>query len=120
MPADVTYDFTSTGRMPHMHRVFQVKLLGELRKIVRVGVHVVALPGLRGTAVASPVVRDNAISALSEEEHLGVPVVRRQRPAMAENDWLPLPPVLLEDCRAIFGRNRCHRKLSFGVVSKYG
>src|SRR5260370_15544255 len=120
MSTEVACGFTATGRVPHMDRVLQVKLLGELREIVRVGVHVVAVPGLRGTAVASPVVRDNAISALSEEQHLGVPVVRRQRPAVAENDWLPPAPVLVEDCRAIFGRNRCHRKLSFRVVSKCG
>src|SRR5216684_4358609 len=118
MSTEVACDFTSTGRVPHMDRVFQVKLLGELREIVRVGVHFVAVPGLRGTAVASPVVRDDTISALSEEQHLGVPVVRRQRPAVAENDRLPLPPVLVEDCRAIFGPYRCHRKLSFRVVSK--
>src|SRR5258708_11403977 len=54
MSTEVACDFTSTGRVPHMDRVFQVKLLGELREIVRVGVHVVAVPGLRGTAVASP------------------------------------------------------------------
>src|SRR6266851_1163181 len=120
MSTEVACDFTSTGRVPHMDRVFQVKLLGELREIIRVGVHVVAVPSLRGTAVASPVVGDDAISELPEEQHLGVPVVRRQRPAVAENYWLPLPPVLVEDCRAIFGRNRCHRKLSFGVVSKCG
>src|SRR5258708_12492312 len=102
MSTEVACDFTSTGRVPHMDRVFQVKLLGELREIVRVGVHVVAVPGLRGTAVASPVVGDDAISELPEEQHLSVPVVRRQRPPVAETDWLPLPPLLAKICPPFF------------------
>ena len=33
----------------------------------------------------SPVVRDNAIAVLAEEQHLGVPVIRTERPTVAED-----------------------------------
>jgi len=56
----------------------------------------------------SPVVRDNAIAVLAEEQHLGVPVIRTERPTVAEDYRLSLSPVLVEDCRAIFGREKYH------------
>src|SRR5262245_26302512 len=71
-------------------------------------VHVVAVGGLRGAAMAAPVVRDNPIALLKKEEHLCVPVVRRQRPAVAEHDRLPLTPVLVVDLDSIAGCDHWH------------
>jgi hypothetical protein len=48
-----------------------------------------------------------------EEQHLGVPVVRLQRPAVAEHDRLTLPPILVEDLDAVFGRDGGHDLLLF-------
>jgi carbonic anhydrase len=53
--------------------------------------------------VLAPVVRDHAVAAPEEEHHLGIPVVGRERPAVAEDDRLALAPVLVEDLAAIRG-----------------
>src|SRR4051794_8484782 len=51
---------------------------------------------------------DDAVAVLKEEQHLGVPIVGRKRPAMAENDRVARAPVLVVDLRAVFGRDRAH------------
>src|SRR5262249_49063805 len=43
-----------------------------------------------------------------EEHHLGVPVVRRQRPSMTEDDGLPCAPVLVEDLHSILRGDCAH------------
>ena len=54
--------------------------------------------------MAAPVVRDDAIAALAEEQHLPVPVVRAERPAMREHDRLSRAPVLVENlCSVLRG-----------------
>src|SRR5690348_5571466 len=56
----------------------------------------------------APVMGDDPVAVLQEEQHLGVPVVGRKRPAMAEDNRLARAPVLVEDLRAIGRRNRTH------------
>src|SRR6202022_923972 len=41
-------------------------------------------------------------------QHLGVPIVARKRPAVAENNRLARTPVLVEDLRAIGRSDRAH------------
>src|SRR6185369_7364332 len=72
---------------------------------------VVALAGLRRAAVAAPVVGDDAVPPVEEVQHLVVPVIGAQRPAVAEHDRLARTPVLVEDLRAIAGRDSPHRHL---------
>jgi hypothetical protein len=78
-----------------MDRVRQVERLDERREVVGVGVHVVAVPGLARSPVAAAVMGDAAVSVGAYEEHLVLPGVRAQRPAVAEDDGLALPPVLV-------------------------
>jgi hypothetical protein len=59
-------------------------------------VHVVAVGHLRRPVVPAPVVRDHAVAAPEEEHHLGIPVVGRERPAVAEDDRLDRAPILVE------------------------
>ena len=59
--------------------------------------------------MAAPVVGDDAIAVLEEEQHLRVPIIGRQRPAVAEDDGLPLAPVFVVDLRAVLRCNRTHR-----------
>ena len=113
MPADVTGDFSAAGGVAHMDCVLQVKLFSQRREIVGVGVHLVAIPGLGGTAVAPPVMRDDAITVLAEKEHLGFPVIRTERPAVAEHHGLTFAPVFVVDRRAIFHCNSAHEIFSF-------
>src|SRR5271169_2677433 len=64
-----------------------------------------AVAGLGGSAVAAAVMGDDAIAMIEEEQHLRVPVIGRQRPAMAEHDRLTFAPVLVEDLNAVLGRD---------------
>src|SRR3979490_1359565 len=94
-----------------MDCVLQVELFGQTRQIVGVGVHLITIPRLGGTAMTSPVVRNDSIALLAEEQHLSVPVVRGKRPAMTEHYGLALSPVLVVDVRTVFCRERGHKDL---------
>src|SRR5438094_7706376 len=59
--------------------------------------------------------RDATVAASREEHHLRVPVVCREWPAMAENDGLPLAPVLVEDLNAVLRLDFAHGALSFAL-----
>ena len=52
--------------------------------------------------MAAPVVGDDAIAVIEKEQHLRVPVVGRERPAVAEHDRLPVAPILVVDLRPSF------------------
>ncbi len=56
--------------------------------------------------MAPPVVRNDAVAMLPEEQHLPIPVIRGQGPTMRKHDRLALSPILVVDLRAVFGRNR--------------
>ena len=80
-----------------MDRFLQIEMRRHRREIVGIMIHVVAVADLARAAVAAPVMRDDAIAVIEEEQHLRVPIVRRQRPAMAEHDRLPLAPILVKN-----------------------
>ena len=65
-------------------------------QVVGVVVHVMAVAGL-GRAAVPAAIWATTRSRAEEEHHLGVPVVRGQRPAVAEHDRLSRSPVLVED-----------------------
>ncbi|KAG0900219.1 hypothetical protein G6F32_017344 [Rhizopus arrhizus] len=67
--------------MADQDRVLQVQRVDHRGQVVGVGIHVVAVPGLAGAAVAAAVVRNHAIAALPHEQHLRVPGIGGQRPA---------------------------------------
>src|SRR5438477_6721686 len=69
----------------------------QSRQVVGVMIHVMAPAGLGGAAVTSSVMGDDAIAFLEEEQHLRVPIIGRERPAMAEHDGLTFSPVLIID-----------------------
>src|SRR5882672_2517015 len=108
MPSNVTGHFPAAGGVAHVDGLLQVKLFGEGGKIVGVGVHLVPIPRLCGTAVSSPVMGNDSIAMQAEEQHLGVPVVGAERPAVTEDDGLALAPVLVVNLRAVFRRDRVH------------
>src|SRR5580765_7210978 len=114
MAPDVTCNLATTGGVADMYSILQVKFFGEGCEIVGISVHLVAIPCLRGTAVSSPVVGDNSKATLAEEQHLRVPVVRGEGPAVTEHYRLSRPPVLVENLRTVFGRNRWHKILLLG------
>src|SRR5271154_1926229 len=77
-------------------------------QIIGVVVHVVADAGLCGAPVATSIVSDHSEAMLQEEQHLGVPIVCRQRPAVAEDDRLARAPVLEENRDAVGRSDRAH------------
>src|ERR1700680_3509524 len=103
MPTQIARHLAAAGGMADMDGVFQVEMRRKSRQVVSVMVHIVALAGLSGATVATAVMGDHAIAMLQEEQQLRVPIIGRQRPAMAEHNWLARTPVLVEDLRAVLG-----------------
>src|SRR5437899_8196782 len=106
--ADIAGNFAAACGVADMDRVLQVERFNERREVVGVDVHLVAIPGLAGPSMAAAVMRDAAISAVGQKQHLVFPGVRAQGPAMAENYRLSLAPVLIVDLRAVFRPDRRH------------
>src|ERR1700731_4118830 len=71
-------------------------------------IHVMAAIGLRGTAMSAPVVGYNAITLVQEEQHLRIPIVGRERPAVAKHDGLTFAPVLVINLDTVFCGDGCH------------
>src|SRR5690606_19728528 len=104
-PGDEARHLSAAGRVTDMDGVLQVQMLGNSRGVGGVVIHVVPVADLFRTSMPAPVMGDDAIALLEEEEHLVVPVVCRQRPAVVEMDWLSLfgAPVLVEDVDTVGG-----------------
>src|SRR4030095_1061093 len=85
----------------------------EFGEIIGIVIHIVSVAGLARATVTSPVMGDDPIAMIQEEHHLGVPVIRAQRPAVAEDNRLSLTPVLVIDLRPIFCRDRTHTSSSY-------
>jgi hypothetical protein len=73
--AEEARDLAATRGMANMHGVVQVEVLGQLGQVVSVMIHVVAVAGLRGAAMSTPIMGDHSKTVLQEEKHLGVPVI---------------------------------------------
>jgi hypothetical protein len=61
--------------------------------------------------MAATVDANYPIAMLDEEQHLGVPVVGTQGPAMMEDNRLALTPVLVKDLSAVFRFDKAHGSL---------
>src|SRR5262250_509203 len=68
--------------------------------------------------MTAPVMRDRAEAVLRQEQHLAVPGVRAQRPAVRERDDRALAPVLVVDFRAVSGGDRAHVGTPFAVPAQ--
>ena len=91
-----------------MDGILEIEMGGQRGQVVGVVVHVVTVAGLRRASVPTPVMGDDAVAVLEEEQHLGVPVVGGQWPPVAEHDRLARAPVLVEDLDAVGGGDRAH------------
>lgn len=110
VPPDVAGDLAPARREPDERRVAQIERLHQRRQIVGVGVHLVAVPGLRRTPVPAPVVRNAPEPALGQEEHLALPAVAVQRPAVREHHHGARAPVLVVNFRPVLHPDRRHRR----------
>src|SRR3954469_11401667 len=102
MTSEIAHYLAAAGRMADMDRIFQFEMVGNGLQIVGIVIEVVAIGDLRRTAMAAPIVRDDAIALVKEEQHLRIPVIRRQRPTVAEYDWLSFTPVFVVDFHSVF------------------
>src|SRR5579864_148409 len=94
--------------MPDMNGVAKIQVLDDRGCVCGVMIHVVTVRHLAGTAMAAAIDADHPVAALDEEQHLSVPVVGAQWPAVMEDDRLPLAPVLVEDVHAVRSCDRAH------------
>ena len=104
---DVARDFAAARGVADMDGILEIELLDQLREVVGVSVHVVAGPRLARPAMAATVMRDAAIAARGEKEHLVFKRIRGERPAVAEDHRLPGAPVVVVNLRAVLGREPC-------------
>ena len=104
----IVRDLAAAGGMADVNGVLQIEMRRDRREIVGIVIHVVAVGHLAGAAVAAAVMRDDAIAVIEEEQHLRIPIVGRQRPAVAEHDGLAPTPVLVKDLDAVLGCDRAH------------
>jgi hypothetical protein len=113
MPRDIPDYLAPAGRVTDMDRILQVEMTGEGGEVVGVMIHIVPFGALAGPAVAAAVMGNDAVAPTQEEDHLRVPVVRREGPSVGEDDGLAGAPVLVEDRGAVGGGNCRHR----GILS---
>src|SRR6202045_182613 len=116
MPSQIAGYLAAASGMANMNGVLQVEMRGQRRQVIGIVIHVVTVAHLSGPAMASAVMRYDAITVLEEEQHLRVPVIGRQRPAMAEHNGLTFAPVLIVDLRPVFGCNCTHATPSLPVL----
>ena len=86
---------------------------GQRCQVVGIVIHVVTVAHLGGAPMTAAVMGYDAIAMIEEKQHLGVPVIGRKRPAMAEHDGLTVAPVFIENLNAVFGGDRAHREHPF-------
>ena len=91
VPADIARYFPAARGMTDKDDVLQIQRFDELGEIVGVGVHVVTVPCLAGTAVAAPVMGYDAVPALAQEDHLRRP--RHRRSAASHGRRPPAAPI---------------------------
>src|SRR5450759_3038884 len=91
----------------------QVQPFKQFRQVVSVGIHVVASPRLAGPAMSATIMSNASIAVGGQEDHLRLPGVRVERPAMTEDDGLARAPVLVVDLCAVTGCNRAHANALF-------
>ncbi|MNV36412.1 hypothetical protein D3C71_1278870 [compost metagenome] len=105
MAADVTRHFATAGGETHQRNVLQIQRIDHRSQIIGIVIHVIAVPRLAGTTVATTIVCDHAVTVVGQEHHLRFPAVRIQRPAVAEGHHRPVlrTPVLVVQLHAIGG-----------------
>src|SRR5664280_1567619 len=91
----------------------EVERFDELRQVIGVGIHVIAITRLGRTAVAATIMGDAAAVVGRQEHHLAFPGIGAERPAVTENDGFSCAPVLVIDLCAVFGGERVHDLVSY-------
>src|SRR5262249_55612484 len=99
--------------VPDMDGVLEPEVVCDRSQVGGVMVHIVPAVHLGGAAVAAPVVSDHPVAAIAEEQHLGVPIVGRERPTVAEHNGIAVAPILVEDLDPVLGLDGGHAEHPF-------
>jgi hypothetical protein len=101
MSRKVADHLSATCGVADMDRLLEVEVLYYSGQVVSIVIHIVTIRDLSRSPMPTTVVGNNAIPMLQKEQHLSVPVIRRQRPTMTENYRLARTPILVEDVDSI-------------------
>src|SRR5882724_1312985 len=102
MTGEIMHHLAAAGRMADVNRIFQVEMIGDGLQIVGIVIHVVTTAGLSRAAMSAPISCNDAETFAEEKKHLRVPIIRRERPSMTEDDRLAATPVLVIDVDVSF------------------
>src|SRR5436190_2202052 len=97
MTGEIMHHLAAAGRMADVNRILEVEMIGYGLQIVGIVVHVVSVAGLSRATMSAPIIRNDAETFAEEKKHLRVPIIRRERPAVAEHDGLSFAPVFIID-----------------------
>src|SRR3546814_15470053 len=78
--ADVAGHLAAAGRMADEARVFDVQMPDQPRQVVGVGIHLLAVPGLAGTAVAAATMANGPLALGGAKHHHRPPANRSRAP----------------------------------------
>lgn len=86
------------------------ELTEEHEQVIGVSIHVISFPRLGRASMASSVMCYAAIAMRCEEEHLVLPVVAVQGPAVGEYNWLAsrITPIFIKDLGLVFSSYKGH------------
>src|SRR6476469_2832292 len=108
MAGEVVHHLATASGVANVNYILQIEMPGHRREIVGVMVHAVPVAGLSGTTMAAAIMGDDPIALAKEEQQLSIPIVCRERPAVAEHDGLSLTPILVENFDAVLGSRYWH------------
>src|SRR5947207_4845483 len=97
MTGEIMHHLAAAGRMADVNRILEVEMIGYGLQIVGIVLHVVSVAGLSRATMSAPIIRNDAETFAEEKKHLRVPIIRRERPAVAEHDGLSFAPVFIID-----------------------
>src|SRR5260370_42276791 len=89
MTGEITPHLAAASRMADVNRILQVEMIGDGLQIVSVMVHVMSVAGLTRATMSAAISRNDAIAFAEKKKHLRVPIIRRERPAVTEDNRLP-------------------------------
>src|SRR5947199_8449804 len=97
MTGEIMHHLAAAGRMADVNRILEVEMIGYGLQIVGIVVHVVSVAGLSRAPMSAPISCNDAETFAVEKKHLSVPVIGRQRTAVAEHEWLPYASILIDE-----------------------
>src|ERR1700729_1470238 len=93
-------------------------MLNHGRRVGCIVIHVVPIRHLARASVPAAVDANNAMAVLEKEQHLRIPVIGTQGPAVMEDNRLTVTPILIKDLDTVFGGDGVHGVHSFVSVLK--